>query len=112
MYNLEHEKEAYLKSVFTFWKTPYLPSYLQNLHLQIINHKGRICMSANKRTIMLNTKIHLGFGFPCEPGTSRFQRLNDVSNNEKKTQKMMKPVLKSIKPNNIHAHVKSVLINI
>jgi hypothetical protein len=40
------------------------------------NEKGRIFMSANKnKTIILNTKINLGFGFPCEPGTSRFQRL-------------------------------------
>jgi hypothetical protein len=250
----KYEKEAYLKSVFTFWKTPYLPIYLQNLHLQIINHKlklnaqlkhfarnknnqrisgdctfcrinniaepseesfkhlflecassinalnpvlyffkqdcnwteirinifyiiykyyinnyrlrkilptsqqfertvkyetknivmanptkeglidnllpiwmgrelekkevieileecegdndkGRIFMSANKRTIILNTKIHLGFGFPCEPGTSRYQRLNDVRNNEKMTKKIMKPLLKSIKPNSIQAHV-------
>ena len=62
------------------------------------NDKGRIFISANKKTIILNTKIHLGYGFPCEPGTSRYQRLNDVRNNEKMTQKMMKPVLKAIKP--------------
>ena len=62
------------------------------------NDKGRIFMSANKKTIILNTKIHLGFGFPCEPGISRHQRLNDVRNNEKITQKMMKPVLRAIKP--------------
>ena len=61
------------------------------------NNKGRIFMSANKKTIILNTKIHLGYGFPCEPGTSRYQRLNDVRNNEKMTQKMMKPVLKAFK---------------
>ena len=64
------------------------------------NEKGRIFMDANKRTIILNTKLHLGFGFPCEPGTSRFQRLNDVRNNEKMKVKMMNPVLKSVKPNN------------
>ena len=61
------------------------------------NDKGRIFMSANKKTIILNTKIHLGYGFPCAPGTSRYQRLNDVRNNEKMTQKRMKPVLKAIK---------------
>ena len=55
-------------------------------------------MSANKKTIILNTKIHLGFGFPCAPGTFRHQRLNDVRNNEKMMQKMMKPVLRAIKP--------------
>ena len=62
------------------------------------NDKGRIFMSANKKTIILNTKIHLGYGFPCEPGTSKYQRLNDVRNNEKMKMKMMKPVLKAIKP--------------
>jgi hypothetical protein len=62
------------------------------------NDKGRIFMAANKKTIILNTKIRIGYGFPCEPGTSRNQRLNDVINNEKMTQKMMKPVLKAIKP--------------
>ena len=35
----KYDKEKFLKKVFTFWKTPYLPSNLQNLHLQIINHK-------------------------------------------------------------------------
>ena len=62
------------------------------------NEKGRIFMDANKKTIILNTKVHLGYGFPCEPGTSRNQRLNEVRNNEKMTQKMMKPVLKALKP--------------
>ena len=52
-------------------------------------------MDANKKTIILKTKIHLGYGFPCEPGTLRNQRLNDVRNNEKMTLKMMKPVLKA-----------------
>ena len=61
------------------------------------NDKGRIFMDANKRTIILNTKLHLGFGFPCKPGTSKFQRLNDVRNNEKMKVKMMNPVLKSVK---------------
>ena len=55
---------------------------------------------ANKRTIILNTKLHLGFGFPCKPGTSRFQRLNDIRNNDKMRVKMMNPVLKSVKRNN------------
>ena len=31
-----------LKKFFTFWKTPYLPCNLQNLHLQIINHKLKL----------------------------------------------------------------------
>jgi hypothetical protein len=38
----KYEKEAYLKSVFTFRKTPYLPSYFQNLRMQIINHKLKL----------------------------------------------------------------------
>ena len=59
------------------------------------NDKGRIFMDANKKTIILNTKIHLGYGFPCKPGTSRNQRLNDVRNNTKLRQK---PVLKTRKP--------------
>ena len=46
------------------------------------NDKGRIFMAANKKTIILNTRFHLGYGFPCEPGTSRNQRLNDVRNNK------------------------------
>ena len=58
----------------------------QNLH-------GR-----KQKTIRLNTKIHLGYGFPYEPGTSRTQRLNDIRNNEKMTRKIMKPVLKALKP--------------
>ena len=62
------------------------------------NDEGRIFMDANKKTIILNTKIHLGYGFLCEPGTSRNQRLNDVRNNAKMTQKMMKPVLKARNP--------------
>ena len=55
-------------------------------------------MDATKKTIILNTKIHMGYGFPYEPGTSRNQRLNDVRNNAKTTNKMMKPVLKALKP--------------
>ena len=38
----KYDKEKFLKKVFTFWKTPYLPSNLQNLHLQIINHKLKL----------------------------------------------------------------------
>ena len=38
----KYEKIDYLKKLFTFWKNPYLPSYLQNLHLQIINHKLKL----------------------------------------------------------------------
>ena len=66
------------------------------------NNKGRIFMNANKRTILLNTKLHLGFGFPCKPRTSKFQRLNDVRNNEKMKVKMMTPVLKSVKNTSNH----------
>ena len=46
MYQLEYWCKiwkGYLsEKVFTFWKTPYLPSNLQNLHLQIINHKLKL----------------------------------------------------------------------
>ena len=58
------------------------------------NNKGRIFMDANKRTVILNTKLHLGFGFPCKPGTSKLQRLNDVRNGDKIRVRMMNPVLK------------------
>ena len=58
------------------------------------NDRGRIIMDANKKTIILNTKIHLGYGFPCEPGTSRNERLNNVRNYEK----IMKLALKAKKP--------------
>ena len=48
--------------------------------------KAESSWTQTKKTIILNTKIHLGYGFPCEPGTSRNQRLNDVRNNEKMTE--------------------------
>jgi hypothetical protein len=35
----KYDKVKYFGKVFSFWKTPYLPGNLQNLHLQIINHK-------------------------------------------------------------------------
>ena len=31
------------------------------------NDKGRVFIDANKKTIILNKKVHLGFGFLCEP---------------------------------------------
>ena len=61
------------------------------------NNKGRIFMDANKQIVILNTKLHLGFGFHCKPGTSELQRLNDVRNSEKMKVRMMNPVLKSSK---------------
>ncbi len=33
------DKETYMKKTFGFWKVSFLPANLQNLHLQIINHK-------------------------------------------------------------------------
>ena len=58
------------------------------------NNKGRIFMDANKKTVILNTKLHLGFGFPCKPGTSKLQRLNDVRNGEKNESKDDEPSYK------------------
>jgi hypothetical protein len=89
---------------FFGWLLRYMSSPGQKIGFQLqllknpgqANDKGRIFMDANKRTIILNTKLHLGFGFPCKPGTSKFQRLNDVRNNEKMKVKMMNPV-KSVK---------------
>ena len=35
----KYDKEVYMKKTFGFWKVSFLPANLQNLHLQIINHK-------------------------------------------------------------------------
>ena len=35
----KYDKETYMKKTFGFWKVSFLPANLQNLHLQIINHK-------------------------------------------------------------------------
>ena len=71
---------------------------LLELELDMMNCYQNLTTFRDQKTIILNTKIHLGYGFPCEPGTSKNQRLNDVRNNEKMKMKMMKPVLKAIKP--------------
>jgi hypothetical protein len=59
--------------------------------------KGKFFIDVNKKSIILNTKLHLGFGFPCEPGTSKKLRLNDVRNHQKMTQKLMKPTIRKRK---------------
>ena len=35
----KYNKEEYMKKTFGFWKVSFLPANLQNLHLQLINHK-------------------------------------------------------------------------
>ena len=35
----KYDKDTYMKKTFGFWKVSFLPANLQNLHLQIINHK-------------------------------------------------------------------------
>ena len=68
----KYEKTNYLKKVFTFWKTPYLPTYLQNLHLQIINHK-----------LKLNSQLkHFAKDENNKPisGDCTFCKLNNIAN--------------------------------
>ena len=51
--------------------------------------KGRIFMDMNKKSIIINTKLNLGFNFPSKPGTSAEMHLNDVKNGFKVKNKMM-----------------------
>ena len=41
--------------------------------------KGKIFMDVNKKSIIINTRLHLGFSFPSKPGASRQMMLNDVN---------------------------------
>lgn len=52
------------------------------------NFKGRIFMNSNKKTVILNTKVHQGFGFPIGKGNFKYNRLNDLKNHEKMTSKL------------------------
>ena len=62
------------------------------------NDKGRIFYYGNKRQMILNTKLSLGYGFPCKLGESKNVSLNDMRNSFKITQKIMIPVKKLHKP--------------
>ena len=55
--------------------------------------KGRIFMDVNKRSIIINTKLNLGFNFPGKPGKSGEMRLYDVKNNSKFNNKMATPIV-------------------
>ena len=55
-----YDKEKFLKKAFTFWKTPYLPRNLQNLHLQIINHKLKLNNQLKHFTRDETTNLSLG----------------------------------------------------
>ena len=47
-----------------------------------------IFMNSNKKTVILNTKVHQGFGFPIGKGNCKYNRLNDLKNHEKMTSKV------------------------
>ena len=54
-----YDKEKFLKKAFTFWKTPYLTSNLQDLHLQIINHKLKLnnqlkCFARDENNLLVS----------------------------------------------------------
>ena len=45
--------------------------------------KGRIMMDVNKKTKIVNTKLHNGYSFPIKQGTSATLRLYDMRNGKK-----------------------------
>ena len=55
--------------------------------------KGRIMMDVNKRSIIVNTKLNLGYNFPSDSGRSGEMRLYDVKNGQKFKNKLSTPVL-------------------
>ena len=55
--------------------------------------KGRIMMDVNKRTKIINTKMHNGYNFPIKQGMSGTQRLYDMKNGDKFKQKLIIPTV-------------------
>ena len=55
--------------------------------------KGRILMDVNKRSVIINTKLNLGFNFPSGCGKSGDMRLYDVENCLKFKNKVTTPVV-------------------
>ena len=55
--------------------------------------KGRIFMDVNKKSIIINTKLNLGFNFPGEQGKSGDMRLYDVKNGSRFKNKVTTPVV-------------------
>ena len=55
--------------------------------------KGRILMDVNKRSMIINTKLNLGFNLPSECGKSGDMRLYDVKNGSKFKNKLTTPVV-------------------
>ena len=55
--------------------------------------QGQIFMDINKSSIIINTKLNLGFNFPGKLGQSGEMRLNDVKNGQKFNNKMATPVI-------------------
>ena len=55
--------------------------------------KGRIMMDVNKKSIIINTKLNLGFNFPSDSGKSGEMCLYDVKSGMKFKNKLSTPVL-------------------
>ncbi len=55
--------------------------------------RGRIMMDVNKRSIIINTKLNLGYNFPSNPGRSGEMRLYDVKSGKKFKNKLTTPVV-------------------
>ena len=55
--------------------------------------KGRILMDVNKRSIIINTKLNLGYNFPGESGKSGEMRLYDVKSGQKFKNRLTTPVV-------------------
>jgi len=55
--------------------------------------KGIIMMDVNKRSIIVNTKLNLGYNFPSDSGRSGEMRLYDVKSGQKFKNKLTTPVL-------------------
>ena len=53
--------------------------------------KGRIMMDVNKKTRIINTKMHNGYSFPIRQGMSGTQRLYDMRNGDKFKQRLTTP---------------------
>ena len=55
--------------------------------------KGRILMDVNKRSIIINTKLNMGYNFPSDSGKSGEMRLYDVKNGQKFKNRLTTPVV-------------------
>ncbi len=55
--------------------------------------KGRILMDVNKRSIIINTRLNMGYNFPGEIGKSGEMRLYDVKSGQKFKNRLTTPVV-------------------